>query len=56
MNEENKKKKENDDNKPFIEFVGDYSKSKVAKQSMDMILAKLENAKKQAKKRQDLGF
>ncbi|MEK6981678.1 MAG: hypothetical protein AABX38_02000 [Candidatus Micrarchaeota archaeon] len=53
-------KKEKSENKPFIEFVGDFkgnfaSKSK-AKNSMTDILAKLENAKAQAKKRQELGF
>ena len=52
MTEEKKKKEP----KPFIEFVGDYSKSAAATRSRKMIELKLELAKKMAKKRQELGF
>jgi len=52
MDEKKKKKKE----EPFIQVVQGDTRSKAAKRSMDLILEKLEHAKKMAKKRQELGF
>lgn len=48
-----KKKK---DDEPFIQVIPGDTNSETAKKSMEEILAKLENAKKQVKKRQELGF
>ena len=51
MNESKKKKDE-----PFIQVIQGDTKSEAAKKSMDDILAKLENAKKMVKKREEMGF
>ena len=54
MSEENKKKKKNDE--PFIQVIHGETKSEAAKKSMEDILAKLDSAKKKAKKFEDFGL
>ena len=64
MEEDNQQKEESEEPKgkkkkepkPFIEFVGDYTKSAAAQRSKEIIETKLKIAKEQAKKRQELGF
>ena len=50
------KKKRYRGSAPFIEVIRGETKSEAARKSMEEIIAKLENAKKQVKKRQELGF
>ncbi|MBS3067920.1 hypothetical protein J4450_04415 [Candidatus Micrarchaeota archaeon] len=53
MTEDKKKKKESE---PFIQVIQGETKSEAAKKSMDDILAKLDSAKKKAKKFEELGL
>jgi len=53
MTEDKKKKRESE---PFIQVIQGENKSEAAKKSMNDILAKLESAKKKAKKFEDFGL